>query len=106
MEQGGFDFSARLVDPQREPVGSAQTRRAGLQAASLTRDTIWRQMLKLYAQQPYTDAELAVCLGVERSTVNARRAELVALGKVTDMGVTRKNANTGVVNTVWGLVAC
>jgi DNA-binding XRE family transcriptional regulator len=100
----GF-FDVITVNPQDEPVraSSVTTRRQGLDAAALTRDNLWKRMLQLYAQHGYTDAEMAICLGVERSTVNARRDELVTLEKVRDTGETRKNPRSGIANTVWGL---
>jgi predicted ArsR family transcriptional regulator len=67
--------------------------RAGRQALAL---------LALYRQHgPLTDREAARRLDVERTTINARRNELVKLGLVTSHG--SKRADTGIRNTLWGL---
>lgn len=47
-----------------------------------------------------TDWEAAARLGVERTTINARRMELVKMGKVYSDGF-RKNETSGIRNTVW-----
>lgn len=61
------------------------------------------QLMTLYRQKgPQTDQEAADALGIQRSTVNARRAELVKRGLVQAVG-TSKNMATGVNNTLWGL---
>jgi hypothetical protein len=49
-----------------------------------------------------TDAESAVRLGVERSSVNARRAPLVAAGLVEAYG-TRERASSDLPNVIWRL---
>lgn len=86
------------------PVSQASRicRSRGAEKASASAATLHGQMLRIYAQGPRTDAEMASELGVERSTVNARRSELMAAGKVEAKG-TRKNATSGVLNTLWGL---
>lgn len=67
--------------------------RSGKQTAAL---------LGLYEQHgPLTDAEAARRLGVERTTVNARRNELVRRGLV--VAVDTVKAATGIRNTRWGL---
>lgn len=72
----------------------AASERAGRQALAL---------LALYRDRgPLTDREAAEALGVERTTVNARRAELRKLRLVRAVGVRR--AATGINNTTWGLV--
>jgi len=48
-----------------------------------------------------TDWEAAEALGVERTTINARRNELVRLGRVVAGGF--RPGPTGVRNTVWTL---
>lgn len=68
--------------------------RAGRQAVAI---------LALYQQRgPLTDAEVAEALGIQRSSVNARRAALAKLQLVRSWG-TKKNAATGVNNVIWGL---
>jgi len=100
-----FDFSVPCVAPAAEPVRAQarRTRKLGQIAAGLHRSTLWRKMLAIYAQGARTDAEMALALGIERTTVNARRAELVALGKVEDSKQTRKNPKSHVENTLWQL---
>lgn len=88
----------------REAESPQETRRAGLQAASLHKANLWSRMLTLYAGGPMTDEEMRIALRVDRSTVNARRNELIALGKVRKTGTSRVNPKTGVPNHLWGLV--
>lgn len=70
-------------------------------------ERVGRQCLELmtaYRERgALTDAEAALVLGIERSTINARRAELVKRGLVRAVG-TKKNESTGVSNTTWGFV--
>jgi hypothetical protein len=47
-----------------------------------------------------TDAEMASYLKLERTTVNARRNELVEAGRVIAAGK-KKNPRSGMTNTVW-----
>lgn len=86
-----------------EPI-SRHCSHAGAVAAS---ERVGRQCVELlsaYALHgPLSDAEAAKHLGVERSTINARRAELRRRGLVCAQG-TKKNDATGVTNTLWGLV--
>lgn len=76
---------------------------AGAVAAS---ERVGRQCVELLAAYArhgaLTDAEAATHLGVERTTINARRAELIRRGLVVATG-TKKNAATGIRNTTWGL---
>jgi DNA-binding Lrp family transcriptional regulator len=51
---------------------------------------------------PMTDAEMASYLKLERTTVNARRNELVEAGRVVKCG-TKINARTRVKNVLWGV---
>lgn len=87
-----------------EPV-SRHCSHAGALAAS---ERVGRQCVALLAAYalhgPLTDAEAAMHLGVERSTINARRAELIRRRLVEAHG-TRKNPATGISNTSWGLTA-
>lgn len=60
-------------------------------------------LLTLYRQQgPLTDMEAADLMGVERSTINARRRELRLRGLVSAKG-SKTNGRSGVRNTTWGL---
>lgn len=98
MQVSLFDLTPR---PEPAPVAC---RRQGHQRGAQTASRLHREMVAAYAADgPQTDAELAQRLGVERSTVNARRAELVKAGRVVAVG-TRKNATTGVNNTTWSVV--
>lgn len=63
------------------------------------------QLLTLYRERgALTDQDAADLLGVQRSTVNARRNDLIRLGHVdeTPKG-TKRNAVTGIRNSLWGL---
>jgi hypothetical protein len=88
----------------REAETPQATRRKGLTEAQLHRDNLWSEMLDLYGVGAKTDAEMAKMLGVERTTVTARRDELIKAGKVKATGVTRLNQKSGVPNMTWGLV--
>ncbi len=100
---GLFDVPvAPLVRPVQ---GASATRRLGQIAASINKATLWAAMLERYQQGPHTDAEMANALGIDRSSVNARRNELVAIGQVEDSGQTRTNARSGVRNVLWRLKA-
>ena len=96
MTQPAFAFHVEPVTPQ-------ETRQAGRQQAHWSQSSLWVQMLAIYAQGPRTDAEMALLLGVERTTVNARRDDLVRAGKVRSTGTTRRNPKSGVANILWGL---
>ncbi len=99
-----------MVQIQELPQGPRQTQQLGRIAGNVTRENLWSRMLHMYDSfGSMTDAEMAFHLTsqsghpIERSTVNARRNELVALRKVVDTGTTRKNQKSGVANVVWGL---
>ena len=86
-------------------------RRAGLVKAGERRETLQHRLLRTYAERSHgntdasrglTDAEVKDLMGVERSTVNARRAELMKLGLVEAKNI-RPNLKSHVFNTVWGL---
>jgi hypothetical protein len=63
-----------------------------------------RYLQLLHARYPdgYTDAEAAMILEVERSSINARRAPLVQAGLVEDCG-TRARASSDLPNVIWRL---
>lgn len=115
MPNLAFDFSIPPVDPRREgctaPVqgktatsDAVKNRRAGhAQAAALAKSQ-QHWVLSCYQDYgPMTDAEVRDALGWERSTVNARRNELMKAGLVQEVG-SKKNLQTGVQNTLYGLV--
>lgn len=106
MTQPAFDWSGTGAEIriERVPQTARETRQAGHQKALGSRESLHGRMLAIYALGPRTDAEMAFALGVERSTVNARRAELVKLGKVQDRQQARTNPQTGMKNSTWGLV--
>jgi hypothetical protein len=58
------------------------------------------ELLKARYPDGYTDAEAAVRLGLERTSINARRAPCVEAGLVEACG-TRERDETGNRNTVW-----
>jgi len=88
--QGSTSLSAHA---SREGAKQAQTR-----AASQT-----VRLLELYAQYgPLTDAEAARHLGVERTSINARRAPLVKGGIVVAVDMVPSTRGGG-KNTRWGL---
>lgn len=86
-----------------EPL-SKQTSYLGANDAS---ERVGRQCLALltcYREHgPLTDRQAAALMGVERSTVNARRGELVKRGLVASAG-RQADGGAGVPNTLWGLV--
>lgn len=104
-----------LYHPRVEPIPSVPVAPAqsvtarhcstmGAEKIARTRSSLWASMLKLYAQQPCTDAEIAEALGVAPSTISARRAELIAAKQVDPAPCgTRKNPHTGVSNSLWRL---
>lgn len=91
------DFYA-TPSPFTEEPAAVQTQREGRQRARADRSRLHGLMREAYGQRDWTDAELAMHLGIQRSTVNARRAEMI---DVIETG-TRKNPATGVSNTTWG----
>lgn len=74
----------------------------GAQAAVGRAETQTLRLLELYAKRgPTTDADAALALGIERSTINARRGALCRRGIVTAKGAVI--GRCGVRNTTWGL---
>jgi hypothetical protein len=61
------------------------------------------RLLAIYAQRgPTADWEAARLMGVERTSINARRVPLVKRGIVVAVD-TAVNGETGIHNTRWGL---
>jgi hypothetical protein len=58
--------------------------------------------LQLLREHPdgLTDAEAAKLMGIDRTSINARRALLVTQGSVYSDGF-RKNPQSGIKNTIW-----
>lgn len=100
MAQSHFDFTAPFSGST--PL-SKHTSWLGAQSAA---ERIGRQALALLTayqdRGPLTDVEAAAVLNVERSTINARRNELVRRGLVAAIGATA-NVRTGIRNVTWGL---
>lgn len=99
--QPEFDFSAPI-----QTRGSLRTQHASAMGALKADERMGRQMVLLltaYRQHgPLTDAEMAERIGIQRSTVIPRRRELMARGLVVEVGH-RKNPQSGVTNTTFGL---
>jgi hypothetical protein len=85
---------------------TALSRHTSALGAVDAQDRIGRQCLALLTAYreygPLTDAEAAVRLQVERSTINARRAEL-RRRRLVDLVDTVTNPETGIRNCRWGL---
>jgi CRP-like cAMP-binding protein len=102
MAQPTFEF-----EPKAQPKGRPLSRHCSRLGAERAKPRVAAQCQRLldhYAQYPagLTDQEMATLLGVERSTVNARRSELVKAGLVSCCG-SRVNDRTQVRNTAWTL---
>lgn len=75
--------------------------KAGAQHAASRIEPQCQKLLDLYRQQgPLTDRRAAELMGIERTTVNARRAQLVKDGKVIFYDAVP--GTCGVRNTRWG----
>ncbi len=82
---------------------AGQTSYNGAQAATGRAENQTIRLLELYAKRgPTHDWDAAKWLGIERSTVNARRVPLCKRGIVVAVD-TVKNADTGIRNVRWGL---
>ena len=76
---------------------------AGATAAAGRSETQTMRLLELYAKRgPTNDWDAAKVLGIERSTVNARRVPLCRRGIVVAVDKV-KNNETGITNVRWGL---
>lgn len=75
----------------------------GAQAAAGRSENQTIRLLEVYAKRgPTNDWDAAKMLGIERSTVNARRRPLCKRGIVVAVDKV-KNTDTGIVNVRWGL---
>lgn len=103
MAQPSFNFD--VPDPPFTG-SSPRTRHSSHQGAQNASERVGRQMLALltiYRQHgSQTDAEAAEKSGLMRTSIIPRRRELMRLGLVVEVG-SRKNEQTGVTNTVFGL---
>lgn len=82
---------------------AAHCSRQGANHASTHAQTQTLAYLELLAKRgPTTDAEAASLLGLQRSSINARRGALTRRGIVVAVD-TVVNDQTGVRNTRWGL---
>ncbi len=99
--QPDFDFSAPIA-----PSSSRLARHTSAMGALDANERIGRQCLRLltlYRERgPMADWEAADLLCLYRSTINARRNNLIARGLVQAID-TAKNPKTGISNTRWGL---
>src|SRR5678816_3276416 len=81
------------------------SRHSSYQGAVSASERVGRQCLALISAYkdhgPLTDAQAAQVLGVERTTINARRAELRKRGLVQAIDTIK--GEHGVSNTRWGL---
>ena len=97
-----------LFDPPMAPALSPVARHCSSMGALDAAERSGRQALALLAAYrqhgPLTDQEAADRLGIERSSINARRAGLIRLSLVdaSPKGI-RKNTATGISNATWGL---
>lgn len=101
MTQHAFDFTAPIA-----PSSSPLARHCSQQGAQSAQERIGRQclaLITLYRQRgPQTDVEAATALGIERTSICARRNELRRRGLVEAVA-TKRNEETGISNTTWGL---
>jgi hypothetical protein len=97
--QAAFDFTAPFTG------SSPRTRHSSHQGALKAEERIGRQMvtlLTIYRLGDWTDAEMAERSGLMRTSVIPRRRSLMQRGFVEEKGH-RRNEQTGVSNTVFGL---
>jgi len=84
------------------------SRHCSAQGAISAKERCGRQALALLAlyraRGPLSDAQAAEAMGIERTSVNARRNSLVKLGLVVAVDAV-KNPQTGINNTRWGLAS-
>jgi predicted ArsR family transcriptional regulator len=73
-------------------------------ARALPQVVVYLALLKQAYPDGYTDAEAAARMGVERTSINARRKPLEQAGLVESHG-TRERASSGNPNVVWRLAA-
>jgi hypothetical protein len=82
---------------------AAQCSFLGAQDAARRASTQTLTYLELLAKVgPLTDAEAAKRMGVERTSINARRKPLCDRGVVVAKG-RKRNRKSGIPNTLWGL---
>ena len=82
---------------------AAHTSYQGAQDAAGRAETQTLRLLELYAKRgPTSDWEASQILGVERSSINARRAPLCRRGIVVAVDAV-PNGQTGIKNTRWAL---
>ena len=92
------------IAPASDPV----SRHCSSMGAVSASERVGRQCLRLLslyrASGPMTDQEAADALQLDRTTINARRSELIKQGHVKRYEEVRKNAKTHISNTTWGVV--
>ena len=94
--QHGLPFAGRTQTPRHCSWVAAE--RSAVRATTQT-----ARLMALYVTRgPQTDADAALALGLDRSTINARRATLVRSGAIVARW-SAVNPRSGVRNTLWGL---
>lgn len=96
------DLFSTPIAPAADPVARHASAMGALDAS----ERVGRQclvLLNLYRRLgALTDQEAADALHLDRTTINARRSELIKQGHVVRIG-TRKNARTHITNSTWGV---
>ncbi len=99
MTQTGLPFAFHGLTPQSRHTSYQGAQDAAPRAAN--QQVRYLAYLRLRGAQGATDREAAEYLGLERTSVNARRSELVKAGLVVPGGFRR--GPTGIKNVAWKL---
>jgi hypothetical protein len=107
-EQSSLDFASKVPNAfsRRGPVQARHASRKGAEDAANRAENQTARLIALYQQYPdgLTDWRAAELLGIERTSVNARRSPLVKAGVVVANGFV-KDEHSDVANTRWQLAA-
>lgn len=106
MSQPALDFTVPNAYAKRGPVQARHASRKGAESVAGRAETQTARYIALLQAYPdgLTDWRAAELLGVERTSVNARRSPLVKAGVVVPNGFHRDD-HSDVANTRWQLVA-
>jgi hypothetical protein len=112
MTQTDFDFTATAESrvpcayAKRGPVQARHASRKGAEDAANRAENQTARLLSLYQDYPdgLTDWQAKELLGIERTTVNARRSPLVKAGVVVANGLVN-DGHSRIPNTRWQLRA-
>lgn len=106
MSQPAFDFTVPNAYARRGPVQARHASREGAESVAGRAETQTARYIALLQAYPegLTDWRAAELLGVERTSVNARRSPLVKTGVVVANGF-HKDDHSDVANTRWQLAA-